>query len=536
MPTSVVVAGPEGDVVRRVQSAFMRPYFRVYTNADLIGVEIGVALKNSIAIPHFCYHEALGADGNCRMCMVEIKGSKRPQIACDTFVREGMEVSTTSDSIVQVKRNILELELINHPVDCPVCDQAGECKLQDYYMTYDHVESRMDVPQVTKGKKMDFGAGVIHDQERCVLCGRCVRFCRQITKTGELGIINRTDAARVNIFPGRPLANRYALNVVDLCPVGAMTSKDFRFKQRVWFLKKAPGICHGCSKGCNITIDHNREKYKDDLIYRFRPRFNEQVNGYFMCDEGRLSYKKENEGRLTEAKISTKVRSLDNVLDACTKTIEQAEKIVMAVSPNCSLEQMVTVKALAEKLGATLSGFSEGYIKAGDGDKYLIQDDKSANRAGLTLLGIDCSKAGFEKAVVEATLLINFNNDLTLSYQENELAKLLKNTKVVTLGTTDNQCAALADMVIPVASFSEYAGSIINCDNILQRFPKAITKNEDLADISAIAVRLGSPLRNDDERYAVLQQYISALKEFSYDQIPAEGLNLKKSEAANVTA
>ncbi len=202
-----------------------------------------------------------------------------------------------------------------------------------------------------KDKKLDFGCGVVHDQERCVVCGRCVRFCRQITKTGELGIINRTDTARVNVFPGRPLNNRYALNVVDLCPVGAMTSTDFRFKQRVWFLKKAPGICHGCSKGCNITIDHNREKYKDDVIYRFRPLLNEQVNGYFMCDEGRLSYRGENEGRLTEPRLSRQSRPLEDVLTACAKAIEKAERITIVVSPNCSLEQMVTVKALAEKLG-----------------------------------------------------------------------------------------------------------------------------------------------------------------------------------------
>ena len=520
----------------------MADKIKLFVNGAEVEVEAGKNLIDAVGavgieIPHLCYHPALGADGNCRMCLVGIEDGRPPLVpACKTPAQEGMKVLLDAEHIKKIQHDVLEFELINHPTDCPVCDQAGECKLQDYYMSYDHTASRMNVPQVVKGKKMDFGAGVVHDQERCVVCGRCVRFCRQITKTGELGIINRTDDARVNIFPGRPLANRYALNVVDLCPVGAMTSADFRFKQRVWFLKKAPGICHGCAKGCNITIDHNREKYKDDIIYRFRPRLNEQVNGYFMCDEGRLSYKKENEARLGEARINNQVRPIDEVLTACSKEIEQAGKIAIVLSPNCSLEQMITVKALAEKCMASLSGYSDGYIKTGDGDDYLIQDDKAANRAGLALLGIDCSKEGFEKAVQQAGLLLNFNNELTLSYSENELSSLCKDTKVVAITSVDNSSTARADMAIPVASFSEYAGSIVNCDHILQHFAKAISKNEDLLDISTIAVRLGSPLASDGERWNLLQQNISALKEYAPELIPAEGLNLKKSEAANVTA
>ncbi len=520
----------------------MADKIKLFVNGTEVEVESGKNLIDAIGavgieIPHLCYHPALGADGNCRMCLVGIEDGRPPLVpACKTPAQEGMKVLLDAAHIKKIQHDVMELELINHPIDCPVCDQAGECKLQDYYMSYDQVDSRMTVPQVVKGKKMDLGAGVVHDQERCVLCGRCVRFCRQIAKTGELGIINRTDDARVNIFPGRPLSNRYALNVVDLCPVGAMTSKDFRFKQRVWFLKKAPGICHGCSKGCNITIDHNREKYKDDVIYRFRPRHNEQVNGYFICDAGRLSYKEENEGRLVEARLSNQVRPIEDVLAACNNEIERADKIVVVLSPNCSLEQMVSVKALAEKLGAALSGYSEGYIKKGDGDDYLIQDDKSANRAGLTLLGIDCSREGFEKAMQEAKLLINFNNDLTLTYEESEVKKLFQGTKVIAVASHDTKSTAMADLAIPVASYSEYAGCIINCDNILQKFGKAITKNNDLADICAIATKLGGPLASPEERFAALQQVISGLKDLEPDRIPAEGLKLNDSEAANVTA
>ena len=255
-------------------------------------------IKNGIKIPSFCYHEAVGADGNCRMCMVEIVGQKRPQIACDTFVKDGMVVKTSSPKVNDVRKDILELELINHPVDCPVCDQAGECSLQDFYMDYGLYDNHIEKKEKNqKGKKIDLGRSVIHDQERCVLCTRCTRFTTDITKTNELGVINRGDHACISAMPGRGLTNDYAMNIVDLCPVGAMTSKDFRFSQRVWFLKTSPSICHGCDKGCNIDIDHNKEKYKDDAIHRIRPRINRDINGHFMCDFGRLTYKDLQENR-----------------------------------------------------------------------------------------------------------------------------------------------------------------------------------------------------------------------------------------------
>ncbi len=519
----------------------MADKIKLFVNGDEVEVEAGKNLVDACAavgieIPHLCYHPALGADGNCRMCLVGLEEGGPPLVpACKTPAMEGMKVVLDAERIKKIQHDVMEFELINHPIDCPVCDQAGECKLQDYYMSYDQKPSRMREPQVQKNKKMDFGGGIVHDQERCIVCGRCVRFLRQITKTGELGAINRTDTTRINIFPGRPINNRYGVNVVDLCPVGAMTSTDFRFKQRVWFLKKALGVCHGCSKGCNISIDHNKEKDQDDIIYRFRPRLNEQVNGYFICDEGRLSYKDENEGRLTHARFGKKERELEDVLLACEKEIGNAEKIAVLVSPDCSLEQMAAVKALSEKLGASLTGYSDGYIKQGDADDYLIQDDKAANRAGLELLGIDSTKAAFESAVSDSQLLINFNNDLSRSYTEGEMTKLLNTKKIIAVSSHDNLSTQLATLAIPVASYSEYAGTIINCDNILQHFGKAITKNNELADVTSIAGKLGSPLTSQ-ELFAELQQIIEQLGELTPDTIPAEGLNLNDSEAANVTA
>jgi NADH-quinone oxidoreductase subunit G len=515
---------------------------KLFVNGQEVEVESGKNLIDAIGaigieIPHLCYHPALGADGNCRMCLVGIEDGRPPLVpACKTRVAEGMKVQLDTDKIKKIQHDVMEFELINHPIDCPICDQAGECKLQDYYMRYDGQPSRMTVKPVLKSKKMDFGCGVVHDQERCILCARCVRFTRMITKTGELGIVNRTDYARVNIFPGRPLNNRYALNVVDLCPVGAMTSRDFRFKQRSWFLTKSKSICHGCSKGCNIFIDHNREKYKDDIIYRFRPRLNEKVNGYFMCDEGRMTYKLENDNRLTTATIEGRAVGFNEAIEAIRREISQATKVVVLVSPSASLEQMFALQQFAGSINAQVSGYSEGYIKAGDGDDFLIQDDKSANRASLVLLGIDDTKAGFDTAINGADLLLSFQNTLSLSFSEDGLNELLASVKLIALDSSFSDYVAKAAISAPIASFSEDTGSIINCDGRLQRYEVAVVKNQPACAMIEAIHLLGGAIKSNQEARAELQTAVAALQSIDLDQIPAEGIALTESEVAHVAA
>ena len=515
---------------------------KLFVNGQEVEVESGKNLIDAIGavgieIPHLCYHPALGADGNCRMCLVGIEDGRPPIVpACKTKAAEGMKVLLDADHIKKIQHDVMELELINHPIDCPICDQAGECKLQDYYMKYDGQKSRMTVKPVMKAKKLDFGAGVVHDQERCILCARCVRFTRQITKTGELGIVNRTDYARVNIFPGRPLANRYALNVVDLCPVGAMTSSDFRFKQRAWFLTKSPSICQGCSKGCNIFIDHNREKYKDDVIYRYRPRLNEKVNGYFICDEGRMTYKAENDNRLTTGIVNGKETGLSEAVEATRRLLSEAKKTVFLVSPNNTLEQMYAIKAFAAEAGAALSGFSDGYIQEGDADGYLIQDDKSANRASLELLGIEGSKDGFDKAVADADLVISFNNDLSKSLAEADLNALLEKAQLVYIGTSQGTCASKAAVALPIASYSEDCGSLINIDQVLQQFAVAVVKNEPAANLIEVVQQLGGSVAGVKEARAGLMESVAALKDVNLEEVPEEGIALTDNEVSNVAA
>lgn len=518
----------------------MAEMVKLFVNGQEVEVEQGKNLIDAlnvvgIEIPHFCYHPALGADGNCRMCLVGIEDGRPPIVpACKTPAMEGMKVLLDAEHIKKIQRDVLELELINHPVDCPVCDQAGECTLQDYYMDYSLDDSRMRVEQVKKGKRIDFGCGVVHDQERCVLCGRCVRFTRQITKSGELGIVNRSDNARVTIFPGKPLDNRYALNIVDICPVGAMTSSDFRFRQRVWFLKKDSGICHGCSRGCNIYIDHHREKYKDDTIYRFRARTNLLVNGYFVCDEGRLGYSRENENRQTETRVGEAVVSFDEGIQAVLERLDAARKPLMLISPDCSVEQMWAVKRIATLYGAELSGYSDAYVLPGDGDDYLIKDDKAANRKGLELLEIDSDKESFSAALDDADLLVNFNNNLLFSDINEDLVPLLESTESIAICSHALQAFKKATIVLPVASYSEYGGTIVNEDSVLQRFNKAVFKNDDPRDILEITRLLGGAIADGQRAWPGIRQSVAALSDVQPEQIPAEGIKLQSSEEPNV--
>ncbi len=518
----------------------MAEMVKLFVNGQEVAVEQGKNLIDAlkvvgIEIPHFCYHPALGADGNCRMCLVGIEDGRPPLVpACKTPAMEGMKVLLDAEHIKKIQHDVLELELINHPIDCPVCDQAGECTLQDYYMTYSLDDSRRGVEPVKKGKRMDLGCGVVHDQERCVLCARCVRFTRQITRTGELGIVNRSDEARVAIFPGKPLDNRYALNIVDICPVGAMTSSDFRFRQRVWFLKKDEGICHGCSKGCNIYIDHHREKYKDDMIYRFRARTNLQVNGYFICDEGRLSYHRENENRQSQTRVDGGVVGFEEGIKAFRSRLDTARKPLMLLSADCTLEQMWAVKRIANLYGAGLSGYSDASVLPGDGDDYLIQDDKAANRKGLELLGIDSSKESFMAALQDADLLVNFNNDLFFSNINDELRPLLDSKECIAVCSHARKLFEKAAIIIPTASYSEYGGTIVNGDGVLQLFRKAVTKNDDPHDILEITRLLGGAIVDAARAWPGIRQSVAVLSAVQPEQIPAEGLKLQSSEEPHV--
>jgi len=463
---------------------------------------IDVMLKNGISVPHFCYHEALGKDGNCRMCMVEIEGQKRPQIACDTIVKDGMVVRTKGEKIEKVKRGILELELINHPIDCPVCDQAGECKLQDYYMEVGLYESRLDTPKVKAKKHIHLGSEVMLDQERCVLCKRCVRFTRIYTKTDDLIVEKRSDRSVITTFPGKKFENPYAGNVVDLCPVGALTDRDFRFKKRVWFLSHGNGICMECSRGCNLRVGHDKAKYQDDIIYRFKPRRNDRVNGFFICDHGRYSYKKENDNRLFYPLFRGEKIELQNAIDKLKAFLEKNSLVV--ASPSLSLEELSYIKVWAEKRELSLITSIKEYIDEDFEDNLLKTKQMCSNLNAVKLLDIKIDdKLG--QTIQEYENIIIFSHKIA-----HQNPKILEHKKVINFTTTSTNSEKYK-LSIPIASTYEKVGSYINCDWILQKSDKILHKELQPPTIIEILGIIEDEFMDENR---VWQKYLNSSKIF----------------------
>jgi NADH-quinone oxidoreductase subunit G len=444
--------------------------------ADMLGMEI----------PHYCYHPALTIVGNCRMCLVEIEKAPKLQIACNTMVTEGMVVHTNSDKAKAAQRAVLEFLLINHPIDCPVCDQAGECKLQDYYMDYDRQESRMELgKKVKKGKAIDIGSDVMLDQERCVLCGRCTRFLDEVTKTSELAIFERGDHNRIDIFPGRKLDNKYAGNIIDICPVGALTEKDFRFRMRVWYLHRTPSVCAGCERGCAIDIYENHGK-----IFRYKPRHNPLVNGYWMCDEGRHSFTTlQTETRLTGAlyqsgdqmlpeNFSNAIRRAADAIRKCGET-HGARAIGALVGAHATNEEIFALKSfMNDVIGSdVIGGMSYTPPGASGDDGLLLRANKNPNTRGLQALGValdGLDRLGQAVSSGELKALIVLRADAIRALGEAEFVKRFGALDyMLVLDTNACQTVQMANQVIPIAAYPELEGTFTNFQGVVQRLHRA---------------------------------------------------------------
>lgn len=363
-------------------------------------------------IAHYCYHPGLSVAGCCRLCMIEIEGNPRSQIACNTMVSEGMKISNQTKKIKEDVQWGLDFHLLNHPLDCPVCDQAGECGLQDQYMKFGQYEPDMNQPKVKKAKVVSLGEKVVLDSERCILCSRCVRFTDEVSKTHELGIFNRGDRSEVGVFKGKELNNDYAINTVDICPVGALTSKDFRFKQRVWYLKRTEAICTGCSTGCSVYLDYNEEGF-----FRVKPKPNENNNSYWMCDQGRDLYKQLNkQERLLQVynfKSQDKISSIDAVINLKSKleSITIKEKVGVLVTGQYSVEDyQAFFSALKQKssIDHIYHWFDQKETQE-DFDDLLIRGDKNPNTKGLLSVAKEMSLT-----VLDSSELKNTASDLDI--------------------------------------------------------------------------------------------------------------------------
>jgi len=445
---------------------------------------IQAAERLGVEIPHYCWHPGLPVAGNCRMCLVEIEKLPKLQIACNTRVTDGMVVHTTSDKTKTAQKAVLEFLLLNHPIDCPVCDQAGECKLQEYYMDYDRQKSRVTLPEkVRKKKAKPIGPLVILDQERCVLCSRCVRFCDEVTKTSELAFYERGDHVELDLAPTKTLDNPYSANVVDICPVGALTNRDFRFQARVWYLERTESVCGACANGCNIEVYH-----REGQVYRFQPRKNLAVNQYWMCDAGRMSYRAlQGENRLTHPLVRGDMAfdrtTWPRALVAATGRLQDLARarpgaLGVLVSAEATNEEIALVRRLAERLGARLAGI--GWSPPGAfADDFLVKADKNPNTKGLALQGvplgseadalIDLAVRGdLQALVLHRVDLTRWRDAATVQ------AALEKVPCLVVLGPHQCEVAQFADVVLPIATYVETEGTFTNFAGRVQRLRAAV--------------------------------------------------------------
>lgn len=445
--------------------------------------------QNKQDIAHYCWHPGLSIAGVCRLCMVEIEGNPRLQIACNTQVTPGMKVNNASAKVKDAVKWGLDFHLINHPLDCPICDQAGECGLQDQYMKYGQYDSEMGEAKVKKHKVVDLGPRVVLDSERCILCSRCVRFTDEVSKTHELGIFNRGDRAEVGTFAGKPLNNNYSVNVVDICPVGALTSRDFRFRQRVWFLKDAETVCTGCSTGCNVKVYHNKEG-----LFRVKPVYNPAVNGHWMCDAGRDTYKFVNkEARLLDAKV---------VANGKTEHMQAAELAkrlgVTLKGAGSSAALVLTGVYTVEEYEAIVSFFKTEVGSSNifhwinnpetfdSFDGLLNRGDKNPNTKGLLEV---LKKHGVERAWKELTdgvstgaiktvVVAGPENLANFPDMKSKVAELSKASKLVWLGSaksSDLEMLSGEVALLPTKSYVEKEGTFVNFAGLRQTIKKVTT-------------------------------------------------------------
>ena len=501
-------------------------------------------------VPFYCYHPGLSIAGNCRICLVEIEGAKKTlEISCNIRVADGMRVKTTSDAVLEGRRSVLEYLLINHPLDCPVCDQAGECWLQDYYMEHGLYDQKFDEQKEKKPKKVPIGPTVMLDAERCILCSRCVRFTDEISKTGEFGIFKRGDHSQIGLFPGKELTNNYSGNVVDICPVGALTDRDFRFKCRVWYLGATKSVCPGCSRGCNIEIHNNRERdwrthiAQGARVMRLKPRYNPDVNQWWMCDAGRYGYKSIDAHRLTDVHVRTngtlERSSWESGLAAVTAGLQQLrdakrlDQVGVILSSYMTNENLFVAKRFFEALGVTSIAFARP--REGESDTLLIQADKSPNTRGATALGITEGAEGLVAQAAKGALrvLFVFVQDLTQLIEEATVRRAAEALELlVFIGTNTNTTADLAHVVLPSAVYAEQEGTFTNFEGRVQRVRAALDAMGDAQPewqiLAALSSRLDLGVQAVDAAslFADMGKTEHAFKGLTYDVVGDQGAML----------
>lgn len=465
-------------------------------------------------VPHYCYHPKLTIAGNCRMCMVEmgmpmrdratgeaildengvqkIGWMPKPTIGCATNAAPGMHIRTNSDMVKESRNGVTEFLLINHPLDCPICDQAGECRLQEFSAEHGRGYSRFTEDKNVKPKRTRLGPRVTLDDERCILCSRCVRFSKEIANDDVLGFVDRGTYSTLTCYPGKELSHNYSLNTVDICPVGALTSTDFRFKMRVWFLKRTDSICTESSVGANTEIWSREGK-----IYRITPRRNDAVNDTWMTDSGRALHEPiDSEDRLTHYTIEGVHKSSDEAAAGAVELLK-GDGVAIVGSAHSSLEEQFFYKTIADRSNAKVSLVSH----TGEGDGLLLSEDRTPNLRGALLTGLiselpssDLSSlvADVKSGAVKTILAVN--EDLTqLGLSKPELSAL----KIIYVGTHTNETSEVANVVLPSLMVFEKDGSFVNQSFRVQRFKTAVPGPSGVQSDFTVLEKIAAPLAGE---------------------------------------
>ena len=438
-------------------------------------------------VPTFCYHEGLSSPANCRMCTVDLgRGHLGP--ACYTWATEGGAYRTDTEAVVAFQKANLEFILVNHPVDCPICDQSGECDLQDLYYRFSRRPSRLRVGKVAKAKAVQIGPDVMYDAERCINCTRCVRVCEEVAGQPQLVQINRGDHTEIATFPGQSLDHAYSLCCVDVCPVGALTSRDFRFRARAWYLTSTPTVCPGCATGCNVHLDH-----ADGVVRRLRPRYNPDVNRWWMCDEGRFTYARVHQDRLLRPRTLVDGESIDtDWTDALSRAAERLSltveaqgggAIAVVASPWCTNEDLFVLGRFAAECLETRSVYLAGHPD-GEADDVLRSSDRNPNAAGaravLSAFGIELR--GFDRLLED----LRSEGKIAAVYQVGgelpadggllgEAVLLASETwRMVVQADQDGLAVEKAQVALPTAAWAEVDGTWLNRDGRVQRVTAAV--------------------------------------------------------------
>jgi len=537
------------------------PLFNVQIDGQWVQLPKGLnvieaASRHQKFIPHYCYHPKLSVVGNCRMCLVEIGMPKmdanrkpvvgtdgkpeigwipRPQIGCSTLISEGMAIRTDSPLVQECRKGVLEFLLINHPLDCPICDEAGECKLQEFSVEYGQAGSRFVEEKVHKPKRVDIGERIVLDDERCIMCSRCVRFSKEFVNDDVLGFTQRGSETTLSVYPGKRLDNNYSLNTVDICPVGALTSKDFRFKMRVWFLKETKSICTGCATGCNVIVGS-----REQTIYRLTPRENESVNSHWMCDQGRLGFHYiHDKKRLLHPSVRVGETQLQaNWPDLFNQLSDRLEKygpeqIAILGSARMTNEALFLLSLLRRELGGDQI-LSDVVARRGEADNILRSADLNPNTHGAELMGIGARganlpkiKAGIESGQIKA--LFALHDDAVEAGITKSMLSDLK--LLIAQFILPNATTQAADFILAGSSFAETRGSMINQAGRLQRLNRAIAPPQHAKDDTEILLGLYHAVSGNQEMKTIDDVFKSMAA-----AVPAfAGLSLAKIGDTGVT-